>query len=77
MVLKTGSPDAYGARACLVDLPQAKLTWLDGGHFVLDEYFREVASEIKAHFGHEAWGIDCALCSKARYRGPLSILSSA
>lgn len=54
MVLKTGSPDAYGTRACLVDLPQAKLTRLDGGHLVLNEYIREVASEIKANFGHEA-----------------------
>lgn len=42
-----------GARAYLADLPEAKLVWLDGGHFVLDEYAAEVAAEIKAHFqGH-------------------------
>lgn len=39
-----------GARAYLADLPEAKLVWLDGGHFVLDEYAQEVAAEIKAHF---------------------------
>lgn len=39
-----------GARAYLTDLPEAKLVWLDGGHFVLDEYAAEVAAEIKVHF---------------------------
>ena len=39
-----------GARAYLADLPDAKLVWLDGGHFVLDEYATEVAAEIKAYF---------------------------
>lgn len=39
-----------GARAYLDDLPQAKLVWLDAGHFVLDENCGEVASEIKAVF---------------------------
>jgi pimeloyl-ACP methyl ester carboxylesterase len=39
-----------GARAYLTDLPDAKLVWLDGGHFVLDEYAPQVAAEIKAVF---------------------------
>lgn len=39
-----------GARAYLKDLPDARLVWLAGGHFVLDEFAHEVASEIKAHF---------------------------
>jgi len=42
-----------GARAYLGDLPEAKLVWLDGGHFVLDEYSPQVAAEIKAHFTQE------------------------
>ena len=40
-----------GARAYLNDLPEAKLVWLDGGHFVLDEFAPQVAAEIKAVFG--------------------------
>jgi len=40
-----------GARAYLNDLPEAKLVWLDGGHFVLDEYAPQVAAEIRAMFG--------------------------
>lgn len=39
-----------GARAYLNDLPDAKLVWLDGGHFVLDENTPQVAAEIKAVF---------------------------
>ncbi|WP_424196157.1 alpha/beta fold hydrolase [Ampullimonas aquatilis] len=39
-----------GAEAFLEDLPQAKLVWLDGGHFVLDEHTPTVATEIKAMF---------------------------
>lgn len=39
-----------GAEAFKRDLPQAKLVWLDAGHFVLDENAPLVASEIKATF---------------------------
>jgi pimeloyl-ACP methyl ester carboxylesterase len=39
-----------GARAYLDDLPEAKLVWLDAGHFVLDENGPQVAAEIKAVF---------------------------
>lgn len=39
-----------GARAYLNDLPDARLVWLDGGHFVLDEHTPQVAREIKAMF---------------------------
>jgi len=39
-----------GARAYLTDLPDAKLVWLDAGHFVLDENAQEVADEIKSVF---------------------------
>lgn len=39
-----------GARAYLNDLPDAKLVWLDSGHFVLDENGPQVAAEIKATF---------------------------
>ncbi|QPF89563.1 alpha/beta fold hydrolase [Bradyrhizobium commune] len=39
-----------GARAYLNDLPDAKLVWLDSGHFVLDENVAQVACEIKARF---------------------------
>lgn len=39
-----------GARAYLNDLPDAKLVWLDSGHFVLDENAAQVAAEIKAAF---------------------------
>jgi pimeloyl-ACP methyl ester carboxylesterase len=39
-----------GARAYLNDLPDAKLVWLDSGHFVLDENAAQVACEIKARF---------------------------
>ncbi|RTL47743.1 MAG: alpha/beta fold hydrolase [Bradyrhizobiaceae bacterium] len=43
-----------GARAYLNDLPDAKLVWLDAGHFVLDENAGQVAAEIKAVFGARA-----------------------
>jgi pimeloyl-ACP methyl ester carboxylesterase len=39
-----------GARAYLADLPDAKLVWLDAGHFVLDENAPQVAEEIKSVF---------------------------
>jgi pimeloyl-ACP methyl ester carboxylesterase len=39
-----------GARAYLNDLPEARLVWLDAGHFVLDEQGAQVAAEIKASF---------------------------
>jgi pimeloyl-ACP methyl ester carboxylesterase len=39
-----------GAEAFLADLPDAKLVWLDAGHFVLDENAPQVAAEIKAAF---------------------------
>ena len=42
-----------GARAYLNDLPDAKLVWLDAGHFVLDENVSQVAAEIKAVFVSE------------------------
>ena len=39
-----------GAEAFKQDLPKAKLTWLDAGHFVLDENAAAVAAEIKGAF---------------------------
>jgi pimeloyl-ACP methyl ester carboxylesterase len=39
-----------GARAYLDDLPEARLVWLDSGHFVLDENTPQVAAEIKTVF---------------------------
>jgi pimeloyl-ACP methyl ester carboxylesterase len=39
-----------GAEAYLRDLPDAKLVWLDAGHFVLDENAERVAFEIKQMF---------------------------
>jgi pimeloyl-ACP methyl ester carboxylesterase len=39
-----------GAEAYLADLPEARLVWLDAGHFVLDENAATVAAEIKASF---------------------------
>jgi pimeloyl-ACP methyl ester carboxylesterase len=39
-----------GAKGYLKDLPKAKLVWLDGGHFVLDEHASTVAAEIEAMF---------------------------
>ena len=39
-----------GAEAFRRDLPQAKLVWLDAGHFVLDENAAAVAAAIKAEF---------------------------
>jgi pimeloyl-ACP methyl ester carboxylesterase len=39
-----------GASAYLNDLPDARLVWLDSGHFVLDENAPQVAAEIKAMF---------------------------
>jgi pimeloyl-ACP methyl ester carboxylesterase len=39
-----------GARAYLKDLPDAKLVWLDSGHFVLDENGAQVAAEIRTNF---------------------------
>jgi pimeloyl-ACP methyl ester carboxylesterase len=41
-----------GARAYLNDLPDARLVWLDSGHFVLDENTPQVTAEIKATFGN-------------------------
>ena len=41
-----------GARAYLNDLPDARLVWLDAGHFVLDENAPQVAAEIKAAFSN-------------------------
>ena len=39
-----------GAEAYLRDLPNAKLVWLDAGHFVLDENLDTVAAEIRSFF---------------------------
>jgi pimeloyl-ACP methyl ester carboxylesterase len=39
-----------GARAYLNDLPDARLVWLDAGHFVLDENVVQVAAEIEGFF---------------------------
>lgn len=39
-----------GAEAFLTDLPEARLVWLDAGHFVLDENAVTVAAEIKSMF---------------------------
>jgi pimeloyl-ACP methyl ester carboxylesterase len=39
-----------GAEAFLHDLPQARLVWLDAGHFVLDENAASVAAAIKTQF---------------------------
>jgi pimeloyl-ACP methyl ester carboxylesterase len=39
-----------GACAYLNDMTDAKLVWLDSGHFVLDENALQVACEIKARF---------------------------
>ena len=39
-----------GAEAFLADLPDARLVWLDAGHFVLDENAPRITSEIKAMF---------------------------
>jgi pimeloyl-ACP methyl ester carboxylesterase len=41
---------AAGATAFLKDLPDARLVWLDAGHFVLDENAQTVATEIKNDF---------------------------
>ena len=49
-----------GARAYLNDIPDAKLVWLDSGHFVLDENGSRVAAEIKATFGAEIRAVDTA-----------------
>lgn len=40
-----------GAEAFKNDLPDAKLVWLDGGHFALEENVPLVAAEIKTMFG--------------------------
>ncbi|MFT3694493.1 MAG: alpha/beta hydrolase [Kofleriaceae bacterium] len=45
-----------GAEAYLRDLPEAKLVWLDAGHFVLDENLDTVAREIRGHFSHVRYG---------------------
>jgi pimeloyl-ACP methyl ester carboxylesterase len=42
-----------GAEAFKRDLPDAKLTWLDAGHFVLDENAATVAAEIIGAFGEQ------------------------
>ena len=39
-----------GAEGYLRDLPQAKLVWLDAGHFVLDENLPTVTAEIRGMF---------------------------
>jgi pimeloyl-ACP methyl ester carboxylesterase len=39
-----------GAEAFLRDIPNAKLVWLDAGHFVLDENAPTVAAEVKREF---------------------------
>lgn len=39
-----------GAAAYLRDLPEAKLVWLDAGHFVLDENLQTMANEIRSTF---------------------------
>jgi pimeloyl-ACP methyl ester carboxylesterase len=39
-----------GAQAYLRDLPRAKLVWLNGGHFALEEYAATIAKEIKKEF---------------------------
>jgi pimeloyl-ACP methyl ester carboxylesterase len=39
-----------GAEAYVRDLPDARLVWLDAGHFVLDENAERVAAEIKAEY---------------------------
>lgn len=39
-----------GAEAFRRDLPDARLVWLDGGHFALEEYVDVVAEEIKSMF---------------------------
>ena len=39
-----------GAEAYLRDLPEARLVWLDAGHFVLDENAAQVARESEATF---------------------------
>ncbi len=49
-----------GARAYLNDIPDAKLVWLDSGHFVLDENGSRVAAEIKASLGAEIKAVDTA-----------------
>lgn len=41
---------APGAEAYLRDLPKARLVWLNGGHFALEEYAWNVAREIKTFF---------------------------
>ncbi len=41
-----------GAKAYLRDLPEAKLVWLDSGHFVLDENCAKVAEEIRSVFAN-------------------------
>ena len=40
-----------GAEAFKRDLPDAKLVWLNGGHFALEEHVPLVAAEITAMFG--------------------------
>lgn len=39
-----------GAEAYKKDLPKARLVWLDGGHFALEEHAAEVAALIKQRF---------------------------
>ena len=39
-----------GAEGYLRDVPDARLVWLDAGHFVLDENLQTVAGEIRDHF---------------------------
>lgn len=44
---------APGAEAFKRDLPKAKLVWLDGGHFALEENVPTVAAEIIGLFGRK------------------------
>jgi pimeloyl-ACP methyl ester carboxylesterase len=40
-----------GAEAFLRDLPKARLHWLEGGHFALEEHAPTIAKKIKEEFG--------------------------
>jgi pimeloyl-ACP methyl ester carboxylesterase len=43
-----------GAQAFRRDLPKARIEWLEGGHFALEEYAPQVAALIVEHFGTQA-----------------------
>jgi pimeloyl-ACP methyl ester carboxylesterase len=55
------------AEAFLRDLPDAKLIWLDAGHFVLDECVDEVANNIRIAFNYnnQADLDDCATTARS------------